>query len=309
MKQKAKTNQSKLKKKLTYECKCTVMTILAVLVSSFSLHIFVIPADFAPSGVDGISTMLYEVTGLNIGWYKIIINVPLLVLACIFLNRRYAIYTALYTLLDSVALILLERFNFYTFIPAGLSLDQALSYRLIASIFAGVALGVTSGMMLKMGFSTGGTDIIASLVHKKKPHLDTERVISVLCYIIIGCSYFVYWDVTSILLSVIQIFVFEVTASALLKSDRYAVEVKVITKEPERIRDIVLYDFEHSATILQAEGMYSGEGYKMLITLMTERELIQFIEEMKKYPDTFLYYSGGVRVKGDFQFNEHNIQP
>ena len=299
--------KKELKKKIMYETKCTITMLVAVLVSFLSLHIFVIPASFAPSGIDGISTILYELTGLNIGWYKIIFNVPLLVLAWIYLNKRYVIYISIYTIFDSIGLILLEKFNFYTFIPANLVIEQALSYRLLSAIFAGVALGVTSGLMLKMGFSTGGTDIIASLVHKRKPHVNTERIIGFICYLIIFCSYFVYWDVTSILLSVIQIFVFEITTSVLLKSDRYAVEVKVITKHPYQIRDIVLYDFEHSATILNAEGMYSGEDYKMIITLMTERELVEFIEEMKKYPDTFLYYSGGVRVKGDFQFNEHNV--
>lgn len=289
---------------LKNEFSCFAQMLFASLISFTSLYIFVIPSNFSPSGIDGVSTILYKITGINIGWYKIAFNIPLMILAWIYLKKRYVIYVIIFTLLDSLGMIVLDAVNFYTFIPEGLAQAEAVGYRLIAAIFAGVALGICTAIMLRIGCSTGGIDIIACLVNLKKPNINIERIISIICYCIIGCSYFVYWDLTSILLSVIQIFVFEWTVSAILRKDRYALEVKIITKHPELIRDEILFKHEHSATIVKGEGMYTGDEYSMVITVINGRDIGAFMSSMKKHPDTFIYFSDGVKVQGQFHFGD-----
>ena len=105
-------------------------------------------------------------------------------------------------------------------------------------------------------------------------------------------------------MSVIQIFVFEWTAAALLRKQRYALEVKIITKEPEKIRDEILYKHNHSATVLEAKGMFTGKDYFMVVTVMNSRDIAEFMNTMKKHPETFVYFSDGVKVQGDFHFGE-----
>lgn len=295
-------------KKNTYtqEIKNILLLMVASACSFVPLHVFVLPSNFSPSGVDGISTILYELTGLNIGWFKLIINLPLMILAWIHLKKRYVIYVGIFTLFDSLGVILLESIDFFTFVPAGLSAAEALCYRLISALCSGVSIGCCTGIMLKLGASTGGVDIAAALIGKKFPNYPIERWISIICYCVIGISYFVYWDLTSILLSVIQIFVFEWTAAALLKKDRYAQEVKIITKNPEAIRDEILYKFGHSATILDAKGMYSGENCYMVVSVINSRDIFAFMNLMKKYDDTFMYFTDGVKVQGEFHFGDQD---
>ncbi len=297
----------KLSKKAKREIRSILLTICAAVVSVVSLHTFVVPADFAPSGIEGICTLLYKITGVNLGWYKLIINIPIMILAWIFLNKKYVFYVIFFTLMDSLGVVILEGIDFYVFIPKGLSAEQAMGYRLLSAIVSGVLLGLCVGIMLKIGYSSGGVDIIACLVHKKKPYFDIERIISVFGYTIVGLSYFVYWDLTSILLSVIQIFVGEWTITALLRKERYAIEVKVITKEPEKIRDEILYKHRHSATVVESKGLYTNEGNYMVISVMNSRDIPEFMNTMKKHPDTFVYFTDGVRVQGDFHFDEYTI--
>ena len=289
---------------LSQEVKNILLVILAAACSFVPLHVFVMPADFSPSGVDGVSTILHELTGLNIGWFKLAINLPLMVLAWVHLKRRYVIYVGIFTIFDSLGVILLETVGFFTFIPAGLSAAEALCYRLLCALCSGVSLGVSTAVMLKVGASTGGVDIAAALISKKWPNYPIERWISIICYCVIGVSYFVYWDITSILLSVIQIFVFEWTASTLLRNDRYGVEVKIITRQPELIREDILYKFRHSATILEAEGMFSGEKRYMVVTVLNKRDIFAFMSMMKAYDDTFVYFNEGVKVQGAFHFGD-----
>ena len=291
--------------KIRYELKSFLMMLCAVTISFTSLHVFVVPSNFSPSGIDGISTILYEITNINVGWFKIIFNIPLLILAWCFLNRRYVIYVIIFTMFDAFGVILLEKINFFTFIPAGLTPGEEVGYRLISAIFAGVALGICTGLMLKIGCSTGGIDIAAGLVNLKKPNINVERIISIICYSVILCSYFVYHDLTSILLSVIQIFVFEWTTASILRKQRYALEVKIITKTPDLLRDEILNKYQHSATIVKANGMFSGDDYYMVITVLHSKNMPEFMGMLKKHPETFVYFSDGVKVQGDFHFGEN----
>ena len=291
-------NQNKLKTELS-----SMLQLLAAIVVSFiSVHVFIIPSNFAPSGIEGVSAILYEITGLNIGWFKLMLNIPLMVIAWIYLDKRYVFYVVAFIVGDALGVILMEKLDFYTFVPVGLTAGEEIGYRLISAIVAGVALGICTGLMLRIGCSTGGIDIIACLVNMKKPNFHVERVISIICYGVILCSYFVYRDLTSILLSCIQIFVFEWTAASLLRKDRYALEVKIITKNPEAIRDEIIHKYRHSATILNATGMYTGEAYSMVITVLDGRNMHAFMSSMKAHPDTFIYFSDGVKVQGEYHF-------
>lgn len=290
------------KSKFKTELTSLLMLLCAATVSFLSVYVFIIPSNFAPSGIEGISTILYEITGINVGWFKLALNIPLLILAWVCLDKRYVFYVIAFVVCDAFGVILLEKLEFYTFIPMGLTAGEEIGYRLISSIVAGVALGICTGLMLKIGCSTGGIDIIACLVNLKRPNFHVERIISIICYAVIGCSYFVYRDLTSILLSCIQIFVFEWTTASLLRKDRYALEVKIITKNPDAIRDEILYRYRHSATIVNATGMYTGDAYSMVITVLDSRNMHNFMSSMKAHPDTFIYFSDGVKVQGEYHF-------
>ena len=77
-----------LKNKFTSELNSIGLLLCAVFVSFLSVHVFIVPSSFAPSGIEGISMILYEITGINIGWFKLAFNIPLLIVAWVFLNKR-----------------------------------------------------------------------------------------------------------------------------------------------------------------------------------------------------------------------------
>ena len=283
------------------------LTFVAAFVSVVALHVFVVPSDFSPSGIDGLCTILYEITGLNMGWFKIMINIPLLILAYIFLNRKYVLYVIYFTLLDSLGVVVLEKVNFYTYIPDGLLAHELIGYRLFAALVSGIMLGVCVGIMLKIGYSSGGVDIIACLLHKWKPQYNVERIISICAYSIVAVSFFVYKDLTSVFLSAVQIFASECIVSQLLKRERYAIEVKIVTKNPDDIKDEILYTHRHGATVVKSNGMYSGDDNYIIFTVMNMKDIPKLMEIMKKYPDSFVYFSDGVRVQGDFHFRDDEI--
>lgn len=274
-----------------------IIVIFSSVISALGLHVFVYPANFAPSGFDGISAMLQKLTGLNAGIYLAIFNIPLLIWAYFKLNRKYVIYTIIFTIISSALLYIFELVNLYQYVSA--------TDRILPAIFAGIILGIRTGLMIKIGSSTGGIDIIACMIQSKKPHLDLEKSISVMCYVIILISVFVYDnDITCILLSIVQIFTMEKAMGFILKDNRNAVEVKIITKDPELLKEKILFKLKHGATVINCTGMYTGEPRYMVITIINIRQIGELTGIIRELPDTFIYNSDVTGVRGNFRWKK-----
>lgn len=273
----------------------TILTILASVVSTLALHVFVYPSNFVPLGLEAIVTILYHYfPSVNAGYFTFILNAPLIILAWFKLDKKYVIFTLLFTALSSILLILLELVNFPTY-------SVGTEGRILSSIFAGVMLGVRTGIMFKMSASTGGVDIIACVVQKKMPYINTERIISIMCFVLIGASYFVYKDFSCILLSIIQLVISEKFISLILRDSREAIEVKIVTKHPEQLREDIINNLGHSATIVSSQGMYSGENNAMVFTIIDRRQVSKLMTIARKYPDTFIYYNEVMGIYGKFR--------
>lgn len=282
-----------MKSNIKKEVVNVLLTVVASVVSALGLHIFVFGNSFAPSGIDGIATMLQEITKINAGIFTFVLNLPLLIAAWFILKRNYVIYTILFTVLASLWVYILGEMHFYQYVVE--------TDKVIVAIFSGLLLGARTGIMLRIGASSGGIDIIACIVQNKF-NRDVEKVISFVCYIIIGISYFVYRDLTCILLSVVQMFVFEKTVAFILKDTRNAVKFEIITKEPEKLKEEIIYELKHGATIVQSKGMFTDEQSTIVVTIVNTRQVPEFLQILKKYPDTFVYYTDVTGVNGNFRW-------
>ncbi len=269
-------------------------TLLAAACHALGIWIFVEPAKFAASEMSGIFTMLYQMTGVNVAYFSLLFNIPLVIAAWFFLRRKYVVYTLVFILSSSLMLILCEVCSVY----------QYKEDRLLAALFSGVIFGLRTGLMLKMGASCGGTDIIAGLINRKKPYLNVERVIVLIGYAISISSYFYYKDWTSILLALVQNFVLETFARAIMRDRREAIEVKIITQNPQELREDIVHELRHSATILRGAGMYSDTETYMVVCVLNTYQVPDVERIIKKYPNTFVYYSSVTGVKGNFRWRK-----
>lgn len=289
------TQKSNFKK----EIENLIMLLVASVLGAIGMHVFVYPSNFAPMGVDGIATMLQLLTGVNAGIYTFFLNLPLFILAWFILKKRYVFYTIIFIVVVSGMLIFLDAISFYQYVTE--------SDKLISAIFSGILLGARTGIMIKIGGSAGGADIIACAVQAKRPYGNVERLISLICYVIMGLSFFVYWDLNCIFLSIVQLIVFEWVMKAILTPTRNAVEVKIVTKHTEEIRQELLYILKHGATHVKSRGMYTDEENNIIFSVINIRQMPEFMEMIKKYPDTFVYYSDVKGVRGNFRWNKDDV--
>lgn len=285
------------KKSVLNELMCLGISLIASFMTAFTMHYFVNSANFAPAGIEGIAAMLQKLTGWNTAYFLLIFNIPLLAVAWFMLKKRYVIYTLIFMLGSSGILVIFEQFNFPTY-------TSGVADGLIAAIFSGIILGVRTGIMLRMGASAGGMDIVGSMIQSKKPHLNIERVITILCYLTILASFFVYGEITSILLAFVQMFVFDKFAGYMLKDRRNAVEVKIVTDDPEPIRNEIINTLRHGATAISAKGMYTSDDKWIIISVINIKDISAFFDIIKRHPGTFAYYGEMMGVMGNFRWKK-----
>ena len=270
---------------------------VAAVLGSVSLYTFVNPAGFAPTGVEGLSLMAQKLFHINMGYVSLMINVPLLILAWFFINKKYVVYTLVYTVLSSGALILMEQFQMYEFVSAG-------GNTWVAVFASGIISGARTALMIKLGGSSGGVDIVASVIQKKRPYINIETLISGTSYVVIGISFFVYGNLESVIMSVVQMMIFNLAMNSLLKPSRNAVEVRIITSDPTHFREDILTDLKHGATVMDCRGMYTGDEKTMIVTIINIRQMSDLIKLSRKYPGSFIYFSDVSGVWGNFRWNK-----
>ena len=169
-----------------------VRFLLGGIACAVAITMFTAPNDLAPGGVTGIATMLNYLSRehlpfeLPIGAVSIVINIPLLVMAWLFLGRRMAIRTVVATLLSNTLIDLLEPI-----------LPPFKGDIMLAAIFGGVLMGVGVGLFLGRGGSTGGTEIIARMLEKKYPHIPIGKLMLLVDGVVIALSALVYRQLES----------------------------------------------------------------------------------------------------------------
>ncbi|MBR5388569.1 MAG: YitT family protein [Clostridia bacterium] len=268
-------------------------TVIAAFVSAMALHVFVYPANFVPLGVEAVVAMLYALfPSINAGYFNLLLNLPLIIFAIVKLHKKYVVFTVFFTVLSSLFLIFFEAASFPQYLE-----DE----RLLAAIFAGIMLGIRTGLMLRIGSSSGGVDIIAVIFQKKFPQVNIERIITAICLVLIGASYFVYKDFNCILLGIVQMFISEKATTFILKDTRKAVKVEIITKCPERVREDIVINLRHSATVTKGQGLYSGDDYYTVVSILNLYQMADLINIIKRYKDTFVFYTEVQGVFGNFR--------
>ena len=288
----------KKKSKIVFEYACIVA--LAFLMA-LSYEIFIFQNSFAPSGINGIATMIQHIFDFSVGYISLIINIPLATLAFFLVDRKFALRSGVFVLVFSVLLIAVQNMDF---------LDKFVyntengTSTILAPIAAATVNGFVYGISLKFGGSTGGTDIIAALVRKWKPHISLVWIIFMLNVSVAFLSYFVYgYQAEPVILCVIYCFITTTVSDKILKGAKSAIKFEVITTEKlsGEISERLMRELRHGVTIIDAKGMYSNTDKKLIICVINKHQIAKFQEIVSEYPQTFAYVSGVNETMGNFK--------
>lgn len=263
-------------------------------------EIFVFPNSFAPAGINGIVTMIQYLFRFKVGYLSLIINLPMLAVAWFVLDRSYALRTLTFTLIFSGTLLVSERLGIA---ESGIIFEATdTGGRLLAAIAAGLFNGFLYSMSVRMGGSTGGTDVVGEFIHHARPEYNTVWVIFTINAIVAVASFFVYdLKYEPVILCAVYIFVNSRTSDDIFKGNRAAAKFEVITTQPEQLSHELITTLRHGCTVIRAEGMYTHSNRAMLVCVINRRQVVDFERIIRKYDNTFAYISTVNGIVGNFK--------
>ena len=286
----------KIKTLMDYLCIIALALLMAI-----NFEVFIFRNSFAPSGINGIATMIQYIFDLNVGYISLIINTPLAILAFFLVDKKFALRSGTFVLSFSLMLILvkglpfIEKIAYYT--------DTGTS-TILAPIAAATINGFVYGMTLKLSGSTGGTDIIAALVRRWKPHISMVWMIFMLNVSVAFISYFVYGlNAEPVILCIIYCYISSTVSDKILKGAKSAIKFEVITsnKYALELSDRLMKELRHGVTIIDAKGMYSNTDKQLIICVINKHQIAKFQEIVSDFPETFAYVSSVNETYGNFK--------
>ena len=282
----------RLKKVLTYLC---IMAIAVICALNYNLFIF--PNKFAPSGINGICTMIQYTTGINVGYLSLLINIPLSIWVYLKVSKSMAFRSMLYVVTFSVSLVLFEYVDLSAF---AYSTENGTS-TILGPLVGGIIFGSCYSLLVKASSNSGGTDFIAALIHKKRPDLNFFYILFALNCVVAVISYFVYeYKIEPVLMCIMYAFTSSTVTDKLTKSGRSAIRFEIITDHPEEISHAIIHQLHHSATLVPAKGMYLGKEKSILICVVNKSQIAALSRIVRSFPHTFAVMSQVGEVMGNF---------
>ena len=275
-----------------------LLNVLLALLMALNYEIFIFQNAFAPAGINGLATMVQYLFHFSVGYMSLLINVPLSAAAFFLLDRDYALKTLSFSVAFSLGLLLLDRVDLSAFVYQTANGTSTI----LAPLAAGAVNGFIYGSVIRLNGSTGGTDVVAALVRRRRPDISLMWLIFALNSAVAALSYFVYdFRIEPVILCIAYSFVTSRISERILRGSREAVKFEIITDHPEEISRAVIRELYHSATLLHAEGMYSHQGKDLLLCVVNKHQLVDFERIIRRYPGTFAYISSVTQTMGNFK--------
>lgn len=283
----------RLKKVWTYLCIAAIAMICAL-----NYNLFIFPNKFAPAGINGICTMIQYLTGINVGYMSLLINIPLAIWVYLKVNKPLAVRSMVYVAVFSVSLVVLEYVDLSAF---AYSTENGTS-TILGPLVGGIIYGFGYSLLVKAGANSGGTDFIAAVIHKKRPDMNFFYIIFALNAFVAVLSYFVYdYKIEPVLLCIMYCFTSSTVTDKLAKSGRSAVCFEIITDYPQEISAEIIEKLHRSCTLVPARGMYTGRQTNMLVCVVNKTQVAALTQIVRKYPNTFAVVDHVSEVMGNFK--------
>ena len=248
------------KKMMVEDAKFFVLLNLGLIATAMGIALFKTPNHFAFGGTSGLSIILSTLfPQWNVGFFMWIVNAILVLLGFAFLGVKSMGWTIYSSFALSFFVSLCERIWPLT---APLTHDVFLEL-----CYAVILPAVGSAIVFNIGASTGGTDIVAMILHKYTSlEIGRALLISDLAIVLVGA--YLYGPTTGLYCILGMVLKTTVVDSA-IESINLRKVCTVVTTNPGPVRDFIVNELHRSATEERAEGAYTHEEKWVLMTVLT----------------------------------------
>ena len=265
-----------------------LMVILGNCIYALSVKLFVLPANLISCGTTGIALVVNQLLDIHMPEFIFVFNILMLALGWLVLGKQFAMTTVLSSLFYPIALEVLNR----TLGDVHITDNQLLNV-----LFAGMGLGISLGVVIRGGASTGGMDI-PPLILKKLLHIPVSASLWAFDFCIMLCQ-MTFHPLEDLLYGVVLLITISVSLNKTMLLGTSKTEVKIISEKSDAIRQAILSQVDRGCTMLQGRGGYLGKQTEVIMSIMSNHELPK-IERLAREidPNCFMIISRVTEVWG-----------
>ena len=255
---------------------------------ALTVVLFLMPSGLITGGATGIALAFNKVTGLPVSAVLFVVNVAMLLLGWWVLGRRFALNTLASTVLSPFFMALWER------LLGNLVLTDDL---VLNTVFAGFGIGISLGITIRAGASTGGMDIPPLVLQKwfRWPVSITMMLFDIAILLVQAA----FSQPEQVLYGIVLVITHTIVMDKMLMLGDSRTEVKIISTRSDEIRAAILAEIDRGVTVLHGEGGYTGEPSEVLLSVISNRELPRLEKLVHSIdPACFLIVSRVTEVSG-----------
>ena len=258
---------------------------------------FLLPYHITTGGMVGLFAILYYITKFPISLAVMIANMGLLCLAYKPLGWKFVTKTAYAVLALSLFLGLGQQMM--TDDTGHLIQLMGEGQDSMACVLGAILNGIGIAIVFLSGGSTGGWDVIAALVNKYK-NISLGRVMLFLDLLVIASCWPIFHDWRMVVFGYVTLAVYSYVLDLVINSARQDIQFIIFTKKPQEISERIIHETVHTVTSWNAEGYFSHQDIKILITIVHKRESVRILRLIQEvHPRAFVSQSRAEGVYGN----------
>ncbi|KIL38579.1 hypothetical protein SD70_25555 [Gordoniibacillus kamchatkensis] len=262
-----------------------VIVIGALLVAA-GFNLFLIPHQLLSGGISGVAMIVGYFTGWNISLMYLLLNMPIMIWGLVAMGKRFILYSVISVLLT---------FIFMQWVPTVMAVKDAI----LGSVFGGVLVGIGAGITLRIGGSTGGFDIVGSVLTRTRDFPLGSVLFAFNGIVIVLLGYFKSnWDLA--LYSMLAIFISSKVVDT-IHIRHIKVTAFIVTKKRAEMAERLLH-IPRGCTVIKTEGAFTQSQHDMLMTVTTRYELAELKKIIRAVDSkAFVNIVETVAVWGEFR--------
>ena len=267
---------------------------------AFLVEAFIIPHDIIMGGTTGIGIVLNRVwPQLNVSVFVMILNVVLLIFGLIVLGKKFFFTTVASSVMYPAFMAIFEQ------IPEIRTLTDE---PLLAAVFAGCLMGVALGLVMRVGSSTGGMDVV-TLVLNKWFHLPVALFVWITDILVVG-GQAIFSSSEKTLLGILVLVLESIVLDKAMILGKAQIQLFVISEKYEEIRKTLLLDLQAGVTMAMIETGNLRQEAKGVICVIPPRKLYSATEMIHGIdPAAFITVTQINEVRGRGFTEERKVLP
>ena len=249
-----------MKTSVRAEMKNVLLILVGLIFCALGFNLFLIPNNIAAGGFTGIAQLINSVTGFPVGTVALVLNVPLFLVSMKSLGLRFGVRSLIATIGFSLMLDNLH-------VPV-ITHDLWLS-----TVYGGLVSGLGFGLILRGSATTGGTDMLASLIHRLIPSIRVSVGMFIIDGLVILASAFVY-DTAAAMYALICILISNVVIDFVLEGPNSSHSFFIISDKSDEIAARIMQELDRGVTGLEGMGMYSHQHKRVLLCVVSRMETV-----------------------------------